>query len=84
MADAKKAFSPSVSGDRGPAPTAPANTRDETTVPVTVAGGENTSSEESEETPEARVLAQGMCGHSTSPLCYHLSPVHDVSRILLC
>jgi len=84
MADAKQAPSPSVSGDRDPAPTAPVNTREETNAPVTVPGGEDTSSEESEETPEASVLTQGMCSHSTSPLHYHLSQVHDVSRILLC
>lgn len=84
MADAKQSPSPSVSGDRGLAPTAPVNTREETTAPVTVPGGENASSEGSEETPEASVLAQGMCSHSIPPLRYYLSQVHDGSRILLC
>lgn len=83
MADAKKVSSPSVSGDRGLVSTAPANT-EETTAPVTVTGGENASGEESEETPEARVLSQGLCSHPTSPLYSHLSQVHDISRILLC
>jgi len=75
MADAKKVSSPSVSGDRGLVPTALANTGEETTAPVTVTGGENASSEESEETPEARVLSQGLCSHSTSRLYSHLSQV---------
>lgn len=72
MADAKQPSSPSLSGDRSLAPTASTYTMEEITASVTVSGGENTSSEESEETPEARVLAQGMCGHSTQPLYYHL------------
>lgn len=84
MADAKQVSSPSVSGDGGLAPTAPANTREETTAPVTVTTGENASSEEGEETPEARVLSQGLCSYSTSPLYSRLSQVHDISRILLC
>jgi hypothetical protein len=60
MADAKQVSSPSISGDRGLVPTAPANTGEETSAPVTVSGGENASSEEGEETPEDRVLSQGM------------------------
>jgi len=83
MADAKQVSSPSVSGDKGLVLTAPANTGEETTAPVTVTG-ENASNEEGEETPEARVLPQGLCSHSASPLYYHLSRVHDGSRILLC
>jgi hypothetical protein len=60
MADAKAALSPSVSGDGSLAPTAPVDTMEGTTATAPVASGGDASSEESEDTPEARALAQGL------------------------
>jgi hypothetical protein len=59
MADAKLVSSPSVAENGGGAPTVPSSITEETTVAMTIACGETACIEESEETPEARALAQG-------------------------
>ncbi len=66
MADAKLVSSPSVAENGGCAPTVPSSTTEETTAAMTTAGGEIACIEESEETPEARALAQGPYNYSTS------------------
>ena len=71
MADAKTASS--VSGGGSLAPTAPVGTIEGTTTAVAVAVGGDASGEESEETPEARALAQGPCGAFASNFYCHSS-----------
>jgi hypothetical protein len=68
MADAKRASSPSVGGDGSLESTAPVVPIEGTTNTMTVADGGDTSGEESEETPEAKALAQGLC--NPLPLSY--------------
>jgi hypothetical protein len=71
MADAKLVSSPLVTEDGGAASTVPPLTTDVTTAALTSTGSESVSIEESEETPEARALAQGPYYHPTSFFCYH-------------
>lgn len=59
MADAKLVSSLMVSGDGGAASAVPPSITEGTTVGLTTTGVESVSIEASEETPEARVLAQG-------------------------
>ncbi len=71
MADAKRASSPSVAsvgGDESLASTAPVAPIEGTTNTMTVADGGDTSGEESEDTPEAKALAQSLC--NPLPLSY--------------
>jgi hypothetical protein len=73
MADAKLVSSPLVTEDRGAVSTVPPSTTEGTTAALTATGGESASSSigDSEETPEARALAQGPYNYSTSFFCYH-------------
>ena len=83
MADAKLVSPPSDTGDGGVASTVPPSTI-EGTAAVTAAGGES-AIEESEETPEARALAQGPYNYPILPLYYHLPWLYYVdSGVLLC
>lgn len=60
MADAKLVSPPLVSKDGEAALAVPLSTTEETTAALATTGGETVSRyEESEETPEARALAQG-------------------------
>jgi len=63
MDHATAASSPSVSREGSLAPTAPVDVdmMEDTTTADPVASGGNASGEESEDTPEARALAQGLC-----------------------
>lgn len=58
MADAKLVSSSLVTEDGGAVSTVPPSTTEGTTAALTTTGGESVSIEESEETPEARALAQ--------------------------
>lgn len=71
MADAKLVSSPLVTEDGGAALTVPPSTTEGTTAALTATSGESVSIEESEETPEARALAQGPYNYPTSFFCYH-------------
>ena len=71
MADAKLVSSPLVTNDGGTASTVPPSATEGTTAALTATGGESVSIEESEETPEARALAQGPYNYTTSFFCYH-------------
>jgi hypothetical protein len=70
MADAELVSSPLVTDDGGAASTVPPSTT-EGTAALTTTGVENVSIEASEETPEARVLAQGPYNYTISYFCYH-------------
>jgi hypothetical protein len=69
MAGAKLVSSPLVTEDGGDASTIPPSTTEGITAALTT-GGESVSIEESEETPEARALAQGPYNYPTSFFCY--------------
>ncbi len=72
MADVKLVSSPLVTEGGGAVSTVPPSTTAGTTAALTATGGESGSiAEESEETPEARALAQGPYNYSTSLFCYH-------------
>jgi hypothetical protein len=65
MPDAKLVSSPLISEDGAAASAILSGTREGTTVTLTTTYGE-----ESEETPEARALAQGPHNYTTSFFCY--------------
>ena len=71
MTDAKLVSSPLVIEGGDAASTLAPGTTEGTTTALTTTGGETVSIESSEETPEARVLAQGPYNHTISYFCYH-------------
>ena len=70
MADAKPVSSPLVAEDGGAVSTISPSTTEGITTALTATGGESVSAEESEETPEARALAQSPYNYPTSIFCY--------------
>jgi hypothetical protein len=81
MDHATAASSPSVSRDGSLEPTAPVHTMEDTTVDPVVSGGNaSASDEESEDTPEARALAQGLCVPFV--LFFHLHSPKSIALIV--
>ena len=70
MADTKLVYSPLVTEGGGSASTAPLDTTEGRTAALTTTGVESVAIESSEETPEARALAQGPYNYSILYFCY--------------